>query len=259
MSRNTRLPILPTPGMTDPRFMRLRFIAADAGSAGTPAAPPAPAAPAAGTPAAPAVDPAAATPPTPTPPAPGAPAATDPPSSENPWSDPVKAQAEIERLRRENGADRTNAKAAAADEARQELAQTIGKALGLVPDDTTDPAALATAAQEAAVKAREAQVELAVYKAASTAEKKADPAALLDSRAFLTSVHDLDPAAADFQEKLGAAIKAAVEANPKLAAQEGTPAPPRRTAIDTGGTGERRGNAQPNSLTAAVGAAYQQQ
>jgi hypothetical protein len=65
--------------------------------------------------------PAAAT----TPPAPAAPAepakpAEPPAASANPWDDPKAAQAEIERLRRENGAARTNAKAQAAEDAKKE-------------------------------------------------------------------------------------------------------------------------------------------
>jgi hypothetical protein len=37
--QRARLPILPTPGLTDSRFTRLRFMSADAGAAGTPGAP----------------------------------------------------------------------------------------------------------------------------------------------------------------------------------------------------------------------------
>ncbi len=44
---------------------------------------------------------------------------------ENPWADPDKARREIERLRRENGDARINAKKAAADEARQQLLESI--------------------------------------------------------------------------------------------------------------------------------------
>lgn len=266
MSRYTsRLPILPTPGMDHPRWTRLRFHAADPanGTPGVAPAAPAPAAPAA--PAAPVVDPGAAPAPTPAAPAPQPAPTGDLGAAEGQSlidlikADPEKAEKEIRRLRGESAESRTT-RDAAAEAARIAVVQDIGKALGLVKDDaTTDPAALTAAAQEATTKAREAQVELAVYKAAGIAETKADPAALLDSRAFLASVRDLDPSAADFQTKVNAAIKAAVEANPKLAAQEAAPTPPRRTAIDTGGTGERRGNAQPSSLTAAISAAYQQQ
>lgn len=46
-------------------------------------------------------------------------------ADENPWADPEKAKREIERLRRENGDARINAKKAAADEARQQLLESI--------------------------------------------------------------------------------------------------------------------------------------
>lgn len=269
MSRFTRnlthLPILPTPGLDHPRYSRLRFHSQDPAN-GTPGV--APAAPAAGAPVATVVDPAAtapaATPPVPTPPAPGAPAATDPATPPNALpTDVASLQAMIGTLRQENGKDRTQAKETAAQEARAALAQDIGKALGIIPGDAApDPAALTAAAQEATARANAATVELAVYRSASNpqAETKADPVALLDSRAFLAKVQDLDPTAADFQATLDAAIKAAVTENPKLAAQAAAPASPRRTAVgNTSGTGERLGTAQPTSLNAAVAAAYTQQ
>lgn len=103
--------------------------------------PPAPAAPAAPAPSEPAAQP---NPPVPTPP-PAAPNAPQPPADpaqqqqqqdENPlqpeaspWNDPDKAKAEIERLRRENGDARINAKKSAADEARKELLETLTAAL----------------------------------------------------------------------------------------------------------------------------------
>lgn len=199
--------------------------------AGTPAptaAPePAPVAPA--TPVAPAA-----------PPAPPAAAATPPaqPAApvDEPWSDPEKAKAEIERLRRENAASRTNAKATAADEARKELAQQIGKALGLVADDDTppDPAALTAEVEAGRAENRTLAVELAVYK--SVTQHGGNAAALTDSRAFLAKVADLDPKAEDFTTKVIDAAKAAVTANPTLKA---TPQAGIASAIDhAGGSGE---------------------
>lgn len=101
--------------------------------------PAAPAAPAAPAPSDPAQPPA----PVPTPPpaqnAPQPPAPTDPSQQQqhdeqqqqeqSPWNDPDKAKAEIERLRRENGDARINAKKSAADEARKELLETLTAAL----------------------------------------------------------------------------------------------------------------------------------
>src|SRR5690606_36565916 len=112
--------------------------------------------------------------------------------------DPAVLKGMIADLRRENGSARTNAKAQAADEARTALVQELGKALGLVKDgeQAPKPEELTAQVQAAQQAARAAQVELAVHRAAST--HKADPSALLDSRAFLAKVADLDPTADDF-------------------------------------------------------------
>lgn len=64
---------------------------------------------------------------------------------------------------------------------------------------------------------RATQVELAVFRRA--AEFDGDPDALLDSRAFLNKVRDLDPASPKFGENVAAAIGDAVASNPKLKAQ----------------------------------------
>jgi hypothetical protein len=156
--------------------------------------------------------PAAAT----TPPAPAAPAepakpAEPPAASANPWDDPKAAQAEIERLRRENGAARTNAKAQAAEDAKKELAQQIGKALGLVEDDAADPVKLTEKLTASQTEAQRARVELAVFRAAAAAN--GDPAALLDSQSFLASLKGIDP---NDGVAVQSAIAKAVEANPRL-------------------------------------------
>lgn len=155
---------------------------------------------------------AAATPPVPTPPPAAEPKAAEPTPTANPWDDPKAAQAEIERLRRENGSARTNAKAAAADEARKELAQQIGKALGLVADEPVDPAKLTEQLTQSQAQAKQAALELAIFKSSPDA---ATAAALLDSRSFLEKVATLD---ATDTAALAAAVNAAVEANPRLVA-----------------------------------------
>lgn len=161
--------------------------------------------------------------------------------------DPAALKALIADLRKENGAARTNAKQQAADEARRALAQDIGKALGLVQDNTPpDPAALTAAAEQAQQAARQAQVELAVYRAAGT--HQGNPAALLDSRSFLAKVADLDPATAEFQTQVSEAIKAAVTDNPNLRAVQATGS----SSVDhAGGSGEGRVRT-PKPLTDAV-------
>lgn len=182
----------------------------------TPATPPAvtpPADPAAAPPAAPA--PPAATPPAATPPVTG-------PPNPSPWDDPAAAKAEIERLRKENGAARTTAKQQAADEARNELAQSIGKALGIVKDEEIDPAKLTQELTASQTAAQQARVELAVFRAAGAVN--GDPAALLDSTSFLKSLEGVDPNDAT---AISAAITSAVTANPRLGAvtDPRTPAP----------------------------------
>lgn len=147
-------------------------------------------------------------------------------------------------------------------QAAKERLEQILKAAGLTPDGKTDPeAALKAAAEErdkAVAAAREASVQLAVYKLAGKAG--GDPNALLDSRTFLDRVKDLNPSAADFADKVSEAIKEAVKANPKLAATQagaqGGQGPARQGADHTGGTG---GKQRPTSLGAAVAAAMRKQ
>lgn len=179
---------------------------------------------------------------------PEAPKPTEPPKAPEPksnvWDDPKAAEAEIKRLRQENGAARTNAKAQAAEEARTELAQTIGKALGLVKDEPIDPAKLTESLTASQAEAKRARAELAVFRNAQGAG--GDPAALLDSASFLAKVADLDPTDSG---AVSDAIKQAVEANPRLGAataqQARTPAP--NPAQGASGNGP----AQPSQLSRA--------
>lgn len=197
-----------------------------------------------GAPAAPAEPPA-------TPSQPAAPAApqppAQPPAGETPEQTIARLTAELTSARQEAGKSRVNAKQAAAEEARQSLVQELGKALGLVKtDEPVDPAKLTAQLTEQQATAAAAQVQLAVFKAA--AKHGADAESLLDSNSFLRSLDGLAPTDAD---KIDAAIKAAVDANPKL---KTAPVAGRSGAEFAGGTGETR--KQPTSLDAAVRAAY---
>lgn len=165
------------------------------------------------TPADPPQEPAAATP------EPSTPPAEPPKSTENPWDNPEVARTEIERLRRENAASRTNAKAQAAEDARNELAQSIGKALGLVKDEPVDPARLTEQLTQAQEQARQSALELAVYRAAPSADAAT---ALLDSRSFLAKVADIDPSEGD---KIAEAVTGAVQENPALGKRAPAPNP----------------------------------
>lgn len=148
--------------------------------------------------------------------------------------DPAALKAMIADLRKENASSRTNAKQAAADEARKDLAQQIGKALGLVADDETpDPAKLAGEIETVKTENRSLAVELAIYK--NLPQHGGSPAALTDSRAFLAKVADLDSKAEDFTTQVINAAKAAVTANPTLKA---APVATRSSIPGAGGTGE---------------------
>jgi hypothetical protein len=188
----------------------------------------------------PAADP--ATPPAATPPAVPAPPAADatPPAAPAAWDGKVEslpdaAQKMIRDLRAESAERRT--KLTAAEQAQQDAIRALAKAAGIdIPgiDAAPDPAQLAQELTTAQQASRQAAVELAVYKAAG--KHSGDPVAILDSRAFLASVTDLDPNGSDFADKVDAAIKAAVDGNPKLKAT--APAAGASTVQHAGGSGE---------------------
>jgi hypothetical protein len=168
----------------------------------------------------------------PAPPAPSQPATPEPSEQPDQGQQGLEAAsrddllAEIRTLRRENAKRRTTTQEAtqtAAEQAKSELAQQIGKALGLVEDGEATPDASKLTEQLTAQTqaAKQAQLELAVYKAASMHGADAD--ALLDSRSFLEKVADLDPTNTD---ELNAAIKDVVENNPRLQAGQ---VPPKRS------------------------------
>ena len=144
---------------------------------------------------------------------------------------PDWAQKLVRDARKEAGDHRAKAQTAAED-ATKNLTAQLAKALGLAKDDETpDPAALTqqlTAEQQA--KADLAR-QLAIYKAAGA--HGADPAKLLDSNSFMTSVKGLDPADGD---AVANAIKEAVAANQSLKAARAAAA----SGVElSGGTGEQ--------------------
>lgn len=129
---------------------------------------------------------------------------------------PDWAQKLITDARSEAGKARTTAKQNAADEAKAEIAQTIAKALGIVDADAPpDPVKLTAQVAEQTATARQAQVELAVFRNADAAA--GDPGALLDSRTFLADIKDVDPSDG---AAIQAAITKAVTANPRLGRTE---------------------------------------
>jgi hypothetical protein len=186
-----------------------------------------------------------ATPPAPTPPAPPA------PSGEDSAATIARLEKQLEAARAEAAKSRTNAKQTAADEARSSLVQELGKALGLIKDgEAADPAKLTKQLTEAQAEHRTARLELAVHKAAGAAG--ADPAALLDSRAFLASLGDVDPGDLTAVTK---AVTDAVKANPKLgsAPQAGAP----RSGAELPGGPGKAPTSRSTSLSAAIRGHYQ--
>lgn len=153
------------------------------------------------------------------------------PADETPEAKAARLEAEVTRLRRENGKERVSAKQQAAEDAKAELAQTIGKALGLIKDDQpVDPAVLTAQLQQAQAASRMAEVKLSVYQNAGDG----DPVRLLDSQRFLESIKDVKP---DDTEAIKAAIKTAITDNPWLKASPAQAAGKGGTEF-SGGTGE---------------------
>lgn len=198
-----------------------------AGGDGTPpAAPPAADPPPAGT----------------TPPAGGTPPAA-PPAAEKVEDLPAWAQKIITDARKDAGDNRTGKTAA-----EQQLA-AIQKALNpeAKAGDKPDPEQLAKDLATRDAEALSAKRELAVFKAAG--KQGADADALLDSRAFLAKIADIDPAkTADIVK----AIEDAVKENPKLklalaASKSGVPL--------GGGPGDQR-TSKVTNLSSAIGAHY---
>ncbi|GII98381.1 hypothetical protein CLV28_0704 [Sediminihabitans luteus] len=208
----TMFPILPTPGLSHPRFTRLRFIT-DGATDGTPGATPSTEPKGDDT---------------------GTPSGQDSAGADAPKT---YDEAYVAKLREENAANRVKARDAetAATTAAEAKIKAALEALGIKPDgDDTDPVKLAEKAaaerDAATAQARAAQVELAVYRAASTAN--ADATALLDSNSFLATVRDIDPTDS---EAIVAAIKTATSTNPRLRATQAVGA----SSVDhAGGTGE---------------------
>lgn len=138
--------------------------------------------------------------------------------------DPERAWDLIEKLRAENTklkdpatTSRQAQKLAeqAAEQAKREAYAELGRSLGLVDDDDTDPDVLSARIEQAQDFAWKSGVELAVYRGATALG--ADPGALLDSLSFISTLDDLEnetPGTPEFDAALAKAIAAAVQQNP---------------------------------------------
>ncbi|MBA9003669.1 hypothetical protein [Thermomonospora cellulosilytica] len=138
----------------------------------------------------------------------------------------ARLERELKEARAEAGKQRVNAKTKAAEEAKRELAQEIGKAIGLVKDDADaapDTAQLVAKAEAAIKENRELRFRDAVWE--SSQDLGADAKALNDSRSFLAKASALDPDANDFRSKVRDLVKKALEDNPRYRANGQAPAP----------------------------------
>jgi hypothetical protein len=126
----------------------------------------------------------------------------------------------------------------------QEQFSAIAKVFGVGNDDSPpDPAKLTEQLTAEQARAREAAVQLAVYRNAGA--NGANPDALLDSASFLRSVAEVDP---NDTAAVATAIKVAVEANPVLKAADDTPTPGQ---AGIGVTGGGRGSSDPRTADLA--------
>lgn len=160
---------------------------------------------------------------------------------------PEWVQKLVREARADAGKARTTAKQQAAAEAKAELAQTIGKALGIVKDDKeqVDPTKLAEQVSAAQAAQRESAAELVVWRNAG--DLKVDAQAVTDSRAFARAIADFDPSSKTFEADVKKAAQEAAEQNPKLKAAR---AAGKSSAEHAGGSGE--GNAKPSTLEEAI-------
>lgn len=146
------------------------------------------------------------------------------------------SQADDPRLRAaRDEAYKNRQKANAAAQEMESLRTTLGKALGLIKDDDgksegPDAEALAAQVEKSQAEATTAARELAVYKAA--ASNGADPAKLLDSRSFLSSIENVDHTD---DAAIGKAIKTAVDGNKSFALARAAGASTADTASGPGG------------------------
>ncbi|MEV0313530.1 hypothetical protein [Nonomuraea fuscirosea] len=140
---------------------------------------------------------------------------------------------------------------------QSDLAQQIGKALGLLGEEqkqltpeqiieqlTGERDTTAKERDEEKDRHRRALMELAVHR--QGLKLGADPDALLDSRSFLKKARDLDIDAQDFTTKLGEMIELAITENPKFKSGPQAGPPSRSGGEFAGGPGGRSPSSEPS-------------
>lgn len=144
----------------------------------------------------------------------------------------LRGDVAAEKAKRESVEQRLQQFQQQAEQQQADLVKRFAEAFGIAPteeqpptpEELADQVARAQSETEASrAQARQTQVELAVYRSAG--QHGGNPDALLDSRAFADSIKELDPASDSFAADVEAAVKKAVEGNPRLAAKAPEPAP----------------------------------
>ncbi|MGI6878828.1 hypothetical protein [Microbacterium sp. gxy059] len=135
---------------------------------------------------------------------------------------PSWARKSLKKANREAAAARLEAKKARedAENEKKSLAQSIGKALGLVADEEETPTvdSLTTRLQERDTALSSAQVALQAQRAENAVlryatKHKGDADALLDSRGFNEKLAAIDSTASDYATQVEALVKAEVDSN----------------------------------------------
>lgn len=155
--------------------------------------------------------------------------------------DPDKASRLIENLKGDLASEKE--KRASSDKLLAQMAQKLGIDVNGKPDPDQLQQTITTREGEL----KQSRIENAILRSAPKLD--ADMDALLDSRTFLAQLDDLDPADKTFAANVEKAIKAAIEANPRLKkassgdanggqgdAKTGGQAPPRTGAGDFNGS-----------------------
>jgi hypothetical protein len=156
------------------------------------------------------------------PPAPPAdPAPTDPPADPGDDGKGGKAAILADLATERDKRQQLEAKVNELTTAQQSQMDAIAKALGLKTDEPPDADKLAAQVAEEQGRARDAQVQLAIYRTAATAEANAD--LLVDSSSFRVATKDVDPTDS---AAMTAAIKAFLEQNPAFKAAPAAPVTP---------------------------------
>ncbi|MGA5272286.1 hypothetical protein ACPCKL_00525 [Streptomyces cellulosae] len=150
--------------------------------------------------------------------------------------DPAKAARLVENLRTQVDEEKT--KRTALETQFSEFMGKFGQLFGGGEEKKLTPEQIAQKAQESDQQARAATVKLAVFQTAG--KHGADPEALLDSASFERAINKLDPTADTFAANVEAAIKKAVENNPRLKAQGAPPVPAKGGVDMAGGTSGKR-------------------